>query len=171
MEERHGAIMEKVEEVVNKSEFVRKHQSCLCYTCYLITMLLAIVYVVGLLICIVIYVMAAQQVIQIMDKPSNDSEVVREQVIDWLDGSSTYYNLPATVSFTLHGISSLLTENADDLIFQVNGTMNTLRSQLGVSHLKLLSKTHIVLASSKLIFVIISRRDHSCNIEGSSKHF
>ena len=134
MEERKDQIMEKVEEVVQKSEFVRKHQGYFCCTCHLITMILAILYVVGFIACIVIYIMAAQQMAQIMAEPPDNQEDSREQVIEWMDGKSTDYNLAGTLSFALKGIGNVLNENAVDLIDQVNTTVVGLQQSLGVSH-------------------------------------
>ena len=108
-------------------------------------MLLEILYVVGFIACIVVYIMAAQQMVQIMDQPPDNQEAAREQVVQWLDGKSTDYNLAATLSFALEGIGKVLNEDANDLIVQLDGTVNGLRQSLRVSQPLL-----------RLIFFIIS---------------
>lgn len=80
-EERQEEIMEKVEEIAQRSDFVRKNQGWICCGCHLFTLILAIVYVIGLVVCVVVYIMAAQQVAEVMEKPSSDENTLKDEVV------------------------------------------------------------------------------------------
>nr|CDS20446.1 expressed protein [Echinococcus granulosus] len=136
VEKRQEKIMEKVEEIAERSEFVHKNQGWICCSCHLLTMLLDIVYVVGLIVCVVVYIMAAQQVAQVMEQPSSDNSTLKNQVVAWLGNKSSYYNLPGTVSFVLNETVVLLDEIATNLINTMNKTLDDLKGQMNTTVLQ-----------------------------------
>lgn len=131
--ERQEEAMEKIDEVMQKSSFLGKNQGYLCCTCHILTMILAVVYVVGLITCLVIYFMAAQQLATIMASPPADVGVLKNEVIAWINGNSSDYNLVGTLSFILEGIVDILKNDVNDFISTVNNTLNNLGPSLNVS--------------------------------------
>ncbi|KAL5960994.1 hypothetical protein TSMEX_011278, partial [Taenia solium] len=133
VEDRQGEIMDKIEEVAQRSEFVRKNQGWFCCGCHLFTLILAIVYVIGLVVCVVVYIMAAQQVAEVMGQPPSDENTVKDQVIAWLGNKSTYYNFPGTVSFVLQETLVLLNESSSSLIQSMNKTLDELKDRMNTT--------------------------------------
>ncbi|KAL5104206.1 hypothetical protein TcWFU_001526 [Taenia crassiceps] len=132
-EERQGKIMAKIEEVAQRSEFIHKNQGWFCCGCHIFTLILAIVYVVGLVVCVAVYIMAAQQVAEVMDEPSSDENILKDQIIAWMENKSTYYNFPGTVSFVLHETIVLLNESSTNLIQTMNTTVEDLKGQINTT--------------------------------------
>ncbi|KAL5971334.1 hypothetical protein TSMEX_000935, partial [Taenia solium] len=133
VEDRQGEIMDKIEEVAQRSEFVRKNQGWFCCGCHLFTLILAIVYVIGLVVCVVVYIMAAQQVAEVMGQPPSDENTVKDQVVAWLGNKSTYYNFPGTVSFVLQETLVLLNESSSSLIQSMNKMLDELKGQINAT--------------------------------------
>ncbi|VDM16150.1 unnamed protein product [Hydatigera taeniaeformis] len=133
IEERQEEIMDKVEEVAQRSEFVHKHQGWFCCGCHLFTFILAIAYVIGLVICVVVYIMAARQVTEVMGQPSSDANIQKNEVIDWLGNKSSYYNLAGTVSFVIRQTIVLLEESSTNLIDTMNTTLDDVKGKIEIT--------------------------------------
>ncbi|KAL5960991.1 hypothetical protein TSMEX_011275, partial [Taenia solium] len=130
VEECQEKIMEKVEEVAERSEFVRTHQGCFCCCCHLLTMLLAVVYVVGLVVFAIVCIMAAQQVAEVMEQPPENETALEEHVESWLGSKTPHYNLAGTLSFILRQTCVLLNETATNLFTNLRGTVGNLEGKM-----------------------------------------
>ncbi|VDK36130.1 unnamed protein product, partial [Taenia asiatica] len=133
VEDRQEEIMDKIEKVAQRSDFVRKNQGWFCCGCHLFTLILAIAYVIGLVVCVVVYIMASQQVAEVMGQPPNDENTLKDQVVAWLGNKSTYYNFPGTVSFVLRETLVLLNESSSSLIQTMNKTLDELKDQMNTT--------------------------------------
>ncbi|KAM7540620.1 hypothetical protein Aperf_G00000045743 [Anoplocephala perfoliata] len=133
---RQEKAMENMEMAVVKSSFLRNNQGHLCCCCHILTMILAVAYVVGLITCLIVYFMAAPQLTDIMTKPTTDDEVLKNEVKAWIDGKSSQFNLEGTIKFVLEEIRAILTNDIKGIVTAVNTTINNLGSSLSESTLK-----------------------------------
>ncbi|VDK21531.1 unnamed protein product, partial [Taenia asiatica] len=133
VEERQEKIMKKVEEVAERSEFVRTHQGCFCCGCHLLTMLLAVVYVVGLVVFAIVCIMAVQQVAEVMEQPPDNEVALEEQVENWLGNKTSHYNLAGTLSFILQKTRVLLNETVTNLFTNLRGTVGNLEGKMNTT--------------------------------------
>ncbi|KAM7541526.1 hypothetical protein Aperf_G00000045842 [Anoplocephala perfoliata] len=127
---RQEKAMEKMEKAVEKSSFLRNNQGHFCCCCHILTMILAVAYVVGLIMCLIVYFMAASQLTDIMTKPTTDDEVLKNEVKAWIDGKSSRFNLEGTINFVLEEIHAILTNDTKSIVTAVNTTINNLGSSL-----------------------------------------
>ncbi|KAM7539656.1 hypothetical protein Aperf_G00000045732 [Anoplocephala perfoliata] len=127
---RQEKAMEKMEMAVEKSSFLRNNQGHFCCCCHILTMILAVAYVVGLITCLIVYFMAAPQLTDIMTTPTTDDEVLKNEVKAWIDGKSSRFNLEGTIKFILEEIYAILTNNIKSVVTAVNTTINNLGSSL-----------------------------------------
>ncbi|KAM7541183.1 hypothetical protein Aperf_G00000045900 [Anoplocephala perfoliata] len=125
---RQEKAMEKMEKAVEKSSFLRNNQGHFCCCCHILTMILAVAYVVGLITCLIVYFMAASQLTDIMTKPTTDDEVLKNEVKAWIDGESSQFNLEGTIKFILEEIYAILTNDTKSIVTAVNTTINNLGS-------------------------------------------
>lgn len=132
MEERQAEILDEIEELMDKNSFTRKHQACICCGCHLLSLILALIYIVALFICIVIYLMAAQQLAEVMGQPPENETTTRNEVIAWTSGTSTHFNFPGTVSFILTEVVTLLDDSATSLLGATKSTIDDLNTTLEV---------------------------------------
>ncbi|KAM3171455.1 hypothetical protein ACTXT7_016594, partial [Hymenolepis weldensis] len=130
VEERQAEILDEIEELMDKNSFTRKHQACICYGCHLLSLLLALIYIVALFICIVIYLMAAQQLAEVMGQPPENETTTRNEVIAWTSGASTHFNFPGTVSFILREVVNLLNDSVTSLLGATKSTIDSLTTKL-----------------------------------------
>ncbi|KAM7540472.1 hypothetical protein Aperf_G00000045785 [Anoplocephala perfoliata] len=127
---RQEKAMEKMEKAVEKSSFLRNNQGHFCCCCHILTMILAVTYVVGLITCLIVYFMAAPQLTDVMTKPTTDDEVLKNEVKAWIDGKSSRFNLEGTIKFILEQIYAILTNDIKSIVTAVNTTINNLGSSL-----------------------------------------
>ncbi|KAL5104204.1 hypothetical protein TcWFU_001442 [Taenia crassiceps] len=130
MQARQEKMMEKVEALAKRSKFVRQHQGCFCCGCHIFTVLLAIVYVVGLVVFSVFCTIATQQVAEVMEQPTYNVTIQEEQVKAWMENNSTYYNLADTISFALQRTNDLLDDVTINLITNLNETIGGLEGNM-----------------------------------------
>ncbi|KAM7540539.1 hypothetical protein Aperf_G00000045765 [Anoplocephala perfoliata] len=142
---RQEKAVEKMEKAVEKSSFLRNNQGHFCCCCHILTMILAVAYVVGLITCLIVYFMAAPQLTDIMTKPTTDDGVLKNEVKAWIDGKSSQFNLEGTIKFVLEAIHAILTNDIKSIGTTVNSTINSLGS--------LVNKT--TFAGAKSIFVAL----------------
>ena len=129
-------IEDRIEKVVEKSDFLKRHQNS-CYSCcHVLTLILAAAYVASLCVCIFAYIMAAQEVADVMSTPLNDPETVKSEVVAWLNGKSTRYNLEATIQFILNKFMDVLNNNANGFIENLKVTLDGLGPHLQVNKIK-----------------------------------
>ncbi|KAM7540537.1 hypothetical protein Aperf_G00000045818 [Anoplocephala perfoliata] len=125
---RQEKAAEKMEKAVQKSSFLRNNQGHLCCCCHILTMILAVAYVVGLITCLIVYFMAAPQLTDVMTKPTTDDEVLKNEVKAWIDGKSSRFNLEGTIKFVFDEIRAILTNDIKGIVTAVNTTINNLGS-------------------------------------------
>ncbi|VUZ52340.1 unnamed protein product, partial [Hymenolepis diminuta] len=130
VEERQAEILDEIEELMDKNSFTRKHQACICCGCHLLSLILALIYILALFICIVIYLMAAQQLAEVMGQPPENETTTRNEVIAWTSGTSTHFNFPGTVSFILGEVVTLLDDSATSLLGAMKSTIDDLPTTL-----------------------------------------
>ncbi|KAM7541448.1 hypothetical protein Aperf_G00000045865 [Anoplocephala perfoliata] len=141
---RQEKAVEKMEKAVDKSSFLRNNQGHFCCCCHILTMILAVAYVVGLITCLIVYFTAAPQLTDIMTKPTTDDEVLKNEVKAWIDGRSSRFNLEGTIKFILEQIYAMLTNDFKSIVAAVNTTINNLGSSLNT-----IFQIHFVYASSR----------------------
>ncbi|VDO02425.1 unnamed protein product [Rodentolepis nana] len=123
VEENQAAILDGIEVLMEKNSFTRKHQGRICCGCHLLSLILAVIYIVALLICIVVLIMAAQQLAEVMERPSEDKSAIKAEVVAWTSGNSTHFNLQGTVSFILSEVVHLLDDSVTGLLAKMNSTV------------------------------------------------
>nr|CUU00494.1 hypothetical transcript [Hymenolepis microstoma] len=130
VEEKQAVILDKMEVLLDKNSFTRKHQGHICCGCHLLSLILDVIYIIGLLICIVVYIMAARQLAEVMGRPPEDNTTIKAEVIEWTSGKSTHFNLPGTVSFILSEAVDLLDDSVNGLLAKMNSTVVGLPTSL-----------------------------------------
>ncbi len=155
VDDRQEAFMHRFESVTMKSKFIRKRQGFFCCACHTLTMVLTVAYVVGLIVCIVIYCLAAQQLQLVLDEPPSNDAAISASVQDWLNGNSSDFNFAATVKYTLTEAVNIIDNNVQTIGTTVDDVVGSLNATIVV---RLLTIFHMNLAfkCEKLLHALIN---------------